>query len=91
MHIAPVIFKEGWRFGFIASHATPYIDEEDEDGLKHYFGQLRHLCTGHKAYLDNPELKKNLMRLLKDQLKGLKEDEHDDAPYHPLPDLSSSV
>lgn len=87
LHIAPVIFQEGWRFGFIASHVTKYVDDEDEEGLMHYFKQLEHLCTGHRAYKENTVLKRQLIDLLKGQLHALKDE---DEPYHQMPELADT-
>jgi hypothetical protein len=84
VYMLPVLVHEGWRYGFIAKHATQYLDDEDKESLKHYFEQLEHMVTGHKIHIGNPELKQQIVDLLEEQIGVLKEDVHKDDKLMPL-------
>lgn len=99
-YMLPVIVHKGWRFGFIAVHATQYVDGalkdhadsngEDSKALDKYFENLKHLTTGHKLHNTDKKLKQAIRDLLFEQLRDLGWDEEDDIPYHPLPSVTGA-
>jgi len=74
----PIIMDDGWRFGFIAKHASQYLEDEDPECVSHYLKQLEHMVTGHKIHVGKPELKKQIEDLLNAQISLLKNDDIED-------------
>merc|ERR1719311_1701762 len=91
-YMLPMIIEEGWRYGFIATRVTRYMDEDDDETMRHYYDQLKHLLTGHKKHADNNvealDLKNKLIDLIKAQIASLEDDpdgNKEDDGYIKLP------
>lgn len=55
LYMLPMIVHQGWRFGFVPTHATKCLDYRDEESVRHYLELIKHFSTfGQQAA--NPHL-----------------------------------
>merc|ERR1719350_904301 len=45
LYMLPMIVHEGWRFGFVASHATKCLDGSSEKSVNGYLELIKHFAT----------------------------------------------
>lgn len=74
-YILPMVVRQGWRFGFLASVATKRLDWDDKATVKHFEEIRQHFWTYGRHAVVVPDL---------DSSSSSSDDEPEDA-YHALP------
>merc|ERR1711933_151248 len=45
LYLLPMVVYEGWRYGFIAEHASCHLNPSDDHSVEHYLELMKHFAT----------------------------------------------